>query len=400
MRVLHLTTEYPPVIYGGLGTAVGGWATASAQAGITVGVFLVEGTLLAEGASHYGAPHTQGRGPAQPVVDRQGVIFFQASWADAAQVGVRLVHTWKPDIVHLHTAMLWYVADAIRRATGMPVVYHVHSVDRAEYEIGQEPNQWLAHSQAQEAAIADSDRLIAISQSERDLLIQYYPTCQDRITTVGNGIASNTGMAGQATARRSRGRLTVLYSGRLVERKGIRDLTAAIPRVLQVAPSTRFVFAGGPPGASGAQLASEWLLPQLYNFVGTNIHFTGWLAPDELAKWYQLAHVLVVPSRYEPFGMVVLEGMLHVLPIIACDAGGPAEILEHGRTGLLFPPKNVDLLTNHIIALVHNPALRSRLGRTAALEVHDVWGWPRLVAKMRQVYDQLVTRARGAVVAA
>ena len=56
--------------------------------------------------------------------------------------------------VHLHTAMLWYVAEAIQAATAVPIVYHVHSVDRAEYEIGHEPNPWLAHSHAQDQAIA------------------------------------------------------------------------------------------------------------------------------------------------------------------------------------------------------------------------------------------------------
>ena len=62
LRVLHLTTEFPPVIYGGLGTAVGGWVTASARAGITVAVELVEGPLILEGSSSatYGGPHPGG----------------------------------------------------------------------------------------------------------------------------------------------------------------------------------------------------------------------------------------------------------------------------------------------------------------------------------------------------
>src|SRR5216683_3045761 len=117
MRVLHLTTEFPPVIYGGLGTAVGGWVTASARAGMTMGVLLVEGEL---------------------VID------------DAAEAGVRLARRWRPDVIHLHTAMVWPVAQAIQRQTSLPLVYHVHSVDKAEYEIGQEPQPWLAHSEAQE----------------------------------------------------------------------------------------------------------------------------------------------------------------------------------------------------------------------------------------------------------
>jgi glycogen synthase len=395
MRVLHLTTEYPPVIYGGLGTAVGGWVTASANSGITTGVLLVEGILLTEGGTTgYGtAPHASGRG--KPVVDRHGISFFQASWADAVPVALDLMRAWRPDVVHLHTAMLWYVAEAIQRITRAPIVYHVHSVDRAEYEIGQEPNQWLAHSHAQEAAIAAADRLIAISRSEHDLLLRYYPACWDRITTIGNGIratAAGSRSARMPRRRRSDADVVVLYSGRLVERKGIRDLIAAIPRVLQAASSTQFVLAGGPPGVPGRDLAREWLPPTVHADSAARVHFTGWLSPADLTGWYQAADVLVVPSRYEPFGMVVLEGMLHALPIVACDSGGPAEILEHDHTGLLFPPQNHERLAAHIVALVQNPSLRARLGRAAAREVRDTWSWPTLVGKMREVYDHLAQR--------
>ncbi len=258
MRVLHLTTEFPPVIYGGLGTAVGGWVTASAEAGMTMGVLLVEGELVIDdpaGSARYGAGGPAGRtrlqdreieGGERAVVDRAGIRFFQESWAGAAAAGVRLARRWQPDIIHLHTAMVWPVAQAIQRQTSIPLVYHVHSVDKAEYEIGQEPQPWLAHSEAQEQAIASADRLIALSQDERDLLASYYPEARDRIRVVGNGI-HEPAADGPPARPRCPGQPLVLYSGRLVERKGIRELLAAIPRVLEAAPTTRFALAGGPP---------------------------------------------------------------------------------------------------------------------------------------------------------
>jgi glycogen synthase len=394
MRVLHLTTEYPPVIYGGLGTAVGGWVTASTRGGITAGVLLVEGPLLAQGAITAYGTYASYREPMTraPLTDNHGVTFFQASWDDAVTVALDAMRSWQPDIVHLHTAMLWYVADAIQRTTHAPIVYHIHSVDRAEYEIGQEPNQWLAHSHAQETAIAAADRLIAISSSERDLLAHYYPQTRDRIATIGNGIASDTDGSWPPGMRHPHGSDTgalVLYSGRLVERKGIRDLTATIPSVLRAAPKTQFVLAGGPPGVSGDDLAREWLPQNLDPALRSQIHFTGWLSANDLTTWYQAADILVVPSRYEPFGMVVLEGMLHALPIIATYTGGPAEILHHRRTGLLFQPQDVEQFTAYIIELVQNPDLRANLGCAAAREVRRTWSWPRMVAAMLDVYTQL-----------
>ena len=405
MRVLHLTTEFPPVIYGGLGTAVGGWVTASARAGMTMGVLLVEGELVIDdpaGSARYGAgglgqSHPLAReieGGERAVVDRDGIRFFQASWGDAAEAGVRLARRWRPDIIHLHTAMVWPVAEAIQHQTSLPLVYHVHSVDKAEYEIGQEPQPWLAHSEAQEQAIAAADRLIALSGDERDLLAGYYPEARDRIRVVGNGI-DEPAADGPLARPRYPDQPLVLYSGRLVERKGIRELIAAIPRVLEAAPGTRFALAGGPPNLSPADVAAQWLTPEAAAHQ-ERIHFTGWLSPSQLTRWYRSADVLVVPSRYEPFGMVILEGMAHGLPIVASDVGGPAEILEHGRTGLLFPSRDAAALADQLIALVGDRGLRQRLGRAGAEEARLSWTWPKRVAAMGEVYAELTEHERSA----
>jgi glycogen(starch) synthase len=388
MRVLHLTTEFPPIIYGGLGTAVGGWVTGSARSGVDVGVLLVEGPLADEqGAGAYGRPH-----PAPPVhgqaVERGGVTFFQASSADAVRAGLEAVERWQPDIIHLHTAMIWHVAAAIRAETGKPLVYHVHSVDRAEYELGHEPNQWLAQAVEQTEAIRSSDRLIALSESERDLLAFYYPEDESRIRVVGNGIDDSADAYRTAFGERNAASPLVLYSGRLVERKGIHELLAAIPDVLDEAPETRFALAGGPPAVAGDEVARQWLPCELDRY-RDRIHFTGWLAPRQVDEWYRAADVLVVPSRYEPFGMVILEGMLNGLPIVAASVGGPAEILEDERTGLLFPPRDAHALATALIRLVKSVTLRRRIGTAAAQEVRSSWMWPRRVERMRAVYREL-----------
>jgi glycogen(starch) synthase len=399
MRILHLTTEFPPVIYGGLGTAVGGWVTASARAGVSVAVQLVEGPLIldAEAAGPvygYGYGHGRGAGWRPAREARLGgtgaVSFFQSNWSNAIELGIRAVRAWRPDVVHLHTAMLWYVAEAIQAATGKPIVYHVHSVDRAEYEIGHEPNPWLAHSHAQEQAIAASDRLIALTQSESDLLVHYYPTTQAKIRVVGNGIEDSEGARTAAFRRRKPGPPLILYSGRLVERKGIRELLDAIPDVLSAVPETSFVLAGGPPRVSGDEVAAQWLTPA-HTPYRDRLHFTGWISPQDVYRWYSAADVLVVPSRYEPFGMVVLEGMLHGLPVVAAEVGGPADILEHGRTGLLFPPRDVTALAAALRQLAANAEQRGQIGRAAARQVRRRWLWERLMPDMLTVYREFQT---------
>src|SRR4051812_24709829 len=389
MRVLHLTTEFPPVIYGGLGTAVGGWVTATARAGISVAVQLVEGPLVLDASVastyyRYGygrAWRGNSRSTAAHFDGSSAVSFFQSSWSTAIELGIRTVKTWRPDVVHLHTAMLWYVAEALQAATAIPIVYHVHSVDRAEYEIGLEPSQWLAHSHAQDRAIAASDRLIALTHSESDLLTRYYPEMQAKIRIVGNGIDDTEAAQAAAFRPRPSGPPVVLYSGRLVERKGIRELLDAIPCVLDAVPDASFVLAGGPPPLTGDEVAAQWLKPEHASY-RDRIHFTGWLSPRDIYRWYRAADILVVPSRYEPFGMVVLEGMLHGLPVIAAEIGGPADILQHGYTGLLFPPRNVGALAVALRYLVENAEDCRQMGLAAAREVRRRWLWERLVPDM------------------
>jgi len=171
-----------------------------------------------------------------------------------------------------------------------------------------------------------------------------------------------------------------------VDRKGIHELFQAIPLVLQAAAETQFVLVGG--YGSGSDIARAWLPANLYPY-RSQITFTGWLDTREVGKWYERADILVVPSWYEPFGMVVLEGMLYGLPVAASRIGGPLEILEHGKTGLLFPPKNVEALAGAILELVINHELRSRLGRTAAKVVREHWLWPRIVEKIEGIYQRV-----------
>ena len=160
----------------------------------------------------------------------------------------------------------------------------------------------------------------------------------------------------------------------------------AIPTVLGELPEVRFVLIGGYGG--GAEIERTWLFDALLPY-RSQVHFTGWLTPSEVAQWYCVADILVVPSWYEPFGMVILEGMLYGLAIAAAAVGGPAEILEHERTGILFPPRDAKLLAEAVLRLVKDLPLRERISLVSAQEVRRIWMWPALVNMMSSVYEEL-----------
>lgn len=388
LRVLHLTTEFPPVIYGGLGTAIGGLVHASMQAGITAGVLLVGET----GQGGYGQPYdaAQALQADAAASNTAGIALFQVGWFDAIDRALNLVEQWKPEVIHLHPFWLWPIARAIQDCTNIPIVYTVHSLDRAEYEIGQGPPECLTQWVTQEDIIAQADLVIALTESERLLLAQYCPAASDRVRIVGNGI-DDTDIACQTVNRKNYAVTAplILYTGRFVDRKGVRELIAAIPQVLQQAPQSRFVLAGGHRHCTGAEMERWWFPPELAPY-REQIYFTGWLTPSEVSKWYQTADILVVPSWYEPFGMVILEGMLYGLPIAAAQVGGPAEILHHEETGLLFPPKDADAIAQSLLKLLQNSSLRQQLGHAGALAVRQNWLWEKIVQKIQIVYQEAI----------
>jgi len=373
MRILHVTTEYPPVIHGGLGTAVGGLVQASHEAGLQVRVLLVtDGPVV-------GYEHHATVAPAltrQPL-DNPSVIAVRYETASGALA--RLLRHWRPDVVHLHVFWLWPLLEPLARESNIPVVYTVHSLDRAEYEIGHGPRECLTQWDTQAATINGADAVLALTRNEALLIEDYCPGTRSKLHVIGNGID-------QAPPRgpRRRDNVTILFCGRFVDRKGIRELLSSIPEVLKRAPNSRFVLVGGHRGDTADDI-DQWWRPDILR-AEPRLKFTGWLDAEATAKQYRHADILVVPSWYEPFGMVVLEGMAHELAIAASDIGGPAEIIDDNRTGLLFTPRESEAMTAVLVRLATDEPLRTRLSSAGRAEAVTNWAWARIVSLVHRAY--------------
>jgi len=391
VRVLHVTTEYPPIIFGGLGTAVGGLVRASARAGLNVAVLLV-----GAGSSPAYGPESSVHETARLRCD-EGVLVYPTEHVDAIDQAIRFARAWRPDVLHVHVFWLAHVAFAIRQATGTPIVYTVHSLDRAEYEVGNGPPECLTQWQVQHGLIRGAQRIVALTGDERDLIEDYCGPIGARIRVVGNGIDDSHAARHVAKRRAVHDGLNVLFAGRFVERKGVRELLDAIPAVLAKAPSARFVLAGGHRHSRAEDVERYWL-PESCRPHRDHIEFTGWLDECALQRWYAWADILAVPSWYEPFGMVILEGMLHGLAIVASDVGGPRAILRDGVTGVLCAPRDATSLAQGLIRLTADAGLRRRLGRNAARDVRLRWLFRNAVAGMRAVYEEAAGETRSTVV--
>jgi len=151
---------------------------------------------------------------------------------------------------------------------------------------------------------------------------------------------------------------------------------------------------GGDPGASGENLSGEMArLQELRREQGMDelVLFLGKRAQDSLPYYYSAADVLIMPSHYESFGMVALEGMACGTPVVASQVGGLAFLVQDGVTGFVVPDGDPRALSERLTRLLTEPDLRERLGRQAAQYARQ-YAWENIVDRLRAVYWELLDK--------
>jgi glycogen(starch) synthase len=175
----------------------------------------------------------------------------------------------------------------------------------------------------------------------------------------------------------------LLLVGRLVYEKGFQLALAALPRLLERLPDLRVVVAGsGPHEASlRAQARDLGLLER--------VRFLGWIGDDVLHALYRVADLCVVPSIYEPFGLVALEAMASGCPCVVADTGGLREVVPHEEVGLRFTASDPVSLAEMVERLLTDDALRGRLVAEAASHVRG-FDWNDIAGRTAALYRELV----------
>jgi glycosyltransferase involved in cell wall biosynthesis len=178
----------------------------------------------------------------------------------------------------------------------------------------------------------------------------------------------------------------LLYVGRYTEVKRIPLLIRAYARA-----KSRFemraplVLLGGYPGEWEGEHPLEVVEAEGVD----DVFLAGWRGHKDLPRGLNAADVVVLPSVREQFGQVLVEGMACGLPVIAKDAYGPAEIVDHGETGWLVPPDDEDALAEALVDAVNDPGKRARKGEAAYHEARARYAWPALAENVARVYEQV-----------
>jgi glycogen(starch) synthase len=174
----------------------------------------------------------------------------------------------------------------------------------------------------------------------------------------------------------------VLLVGRLVYEKGFQVALEAMPTVISALDDVRFLVAGS--GTHEQELRAQ------ANELGLDAHgtFLGWIGDDVLHTLYRIADLTVVPSLYEPFGLVALEAMASGCPCLVADTGGLREVVPHEDVGLRFRSRDPRSLARVAIRLLSDDELRQRLVAEAYGHVRS-FDWADVAEQTIEVYERL-----------
>lgn len=392
MRVLHVSWEYPPIVYGGLGRHVHALTQAQAERGDDVTVLTQTADREAsvevvDGIRVIRAPH-----------DPPDVPFSEETllaWVMGMQTGmIRAGANSGPvDVVHAHDWVTSHAAIALREIIdARALVATIHATEAGRHQ-GWLPSplsdavhsieHWLVH---------EADRVITCSQHMRREVEQLFAAPSDRISVIANGIDLQRWRSTRAGAARARdvhaptGPL-VVFVGRLEWEKGAHTLIEALPRLRRRLPGLRAVIAGR--GGHADELEKQVRARRL----GRAVDFVGWLPETELHGLIAAADVLVVPSLYEPFGLVALEGAALGAPLVVARTGGLAEFVEDGETGRVFEPGDATGLADAVTAAIRDPEGSRRMAEAARSSLCDSYGWSLLAAQTDDAYARALAES-------
>jgi alpha-maltose-1-phosphate synthase len=386
VRIGIVTREWPPDVYGGAGVHIEHLVAAlrSLPSGPEIDVHC------------FGDPRRDATAHAVPPGLREANGALQAVGVDVEIAGA----LGAADLVHSHT---WYANGAGLLAAlvhGVPHVVTAHSLEpRRPWKADQLGGGYRLSSWVERNAYLAADAVIAVSHGMRSDVLDAYPDLDpDRVHVVGNGVDAEAYRPVQAPdVVRGLGvdpdRPYALFVGRITRQKGVMHLLAAAE---QLPPEAGLVLCAGAPDTPGERQQVADAVAQLQARRSGVVWIEAMLPREQLVPLITGATVFVVPSVYEPLGIVNLEAAACGTAVVASAVGGIPEVVDDGRTGLLVPydPEAVAAfesgLAARITELLADPERAAAMGAAGRERVLAEFGWPAIAQQTVEVYSKVL----------
>lgn len=281
------------------------------------------------------------------------------------------------DVIHAHDWLTYFAGIAAKRVSGKPLVVHMHAT---EFDRSGENINRRVYA-IEKAGMQAADRVIAVSELTRRIVIGKYGILADKVVTVHNAV--RFGESEEAAPERAVKDKVVTFLGRITYQKGPDYFVEAAAKVLQRVSDVRFVMAGS------GDLMNHVVQRVAQLGIADRFHFTGFLKGGEVQRMFRLSDVYVMPSVSEPFGISPLEAMRSGVPVIISRQSGVAEVLDYAIKVNYW---DVDALADAIYGLLTYPAL-GRMFASKGLEEVTGLKWTNAAAKIKTVYETVVAEA-------
>jgi glycosyltransferase involved in cell wall biosynthesis len=300
-------------------------------------------------------------------------------------------------LVHTNYWLSAWVGMELKRRQSLKQVHTHHSLGAVKYTaVDSIPPIAQTRLDTEKTCIETAERVIATSPQEREDM-RSLVTTQGDIDVIPCG--TDVQWYGSVSKPEARQRLgldpdtrTIFYVGRFDTRKGIETLVRAVGRSkLRGQMPLSLIIAGG--SRSGHKDADERdRIRSIVRELGIEefTSFPGRLKDEDMPVHFAAADVCVVPSHYEPFGLVAIEAMASGTPVVASEVGGLKYTVVPEQTGLLAPPKDEAAFAEAIDRILSDPAWRDELGRNARARVEQEFSWDGVAAQLSELYTALL----------
>jgi glycogen(starch) synthase len=389
MRVLLISWEYPPVIEGGLARHVRKLAEHLVAEGVEVHVLTRGGGHLPVEEDRHGVVVHRVAEPPFPKDVSAFVRWVDEMNDDMRALGDELCERIEFALVHSHDWLVAQAAERLARRHRLPWVTTVHATEYGRHQgwVQKHPQSHI-HG-AERAMVRRADRVITCSRYMRGHVAGVFGIRRAKITVIPNGIDPRDlepvvddldGL--RAKYARPDERL-VLLVGRLVYEKGFHLALDALAPVVKRLGNVRFVVAGTGTAEAELKLQARRLGLRRYG------SFVGWVGDDMLHSLYRVAEIVIVPSIYEPFGLVALEAMASGCLCVVADTGGLREVVPgDGTVGVRFPSRDSDALQEVLERFLADDDGRARVVADARDHVLR-FDWVEVARRTLEVYSAL-----------
>jgi glycogen synthase len=389
MRVLLISWEYPPIIEGGLARHVRKLSEHLVHEGVEMHVLTRGGGRLPATEERHGVVVHRLDEPPFPTDVKAFVRWVKAMNRDMRALGDQLADAIGFDLIHSHDWLVASAAGEIARRIGRPWLVTVHATEYGRHQGWVEKYPQSHIHGAERTMVRRADHVITCSRYMASHVSTVFGVSRDRITPIQNGIDSHDLEPIVSDLDELRARYAepeerlVLLVGRLVYEKGFHLALDALAPVIEKLGGVRFVVAG--TGTAEGELRRQARRLGL----DRNGVFLGWVGDDMLHSLYRISDLCIVPSIYEPFGLVALEAMACGCLCVVADTGGLREVVPgDGTVGLRFPSRDAAALQEVLERVLTDSDERAQLVAEAREHVLR-FDWGEVARRTLALYGEL-----------